>query len=71
MELDWLTDGWITYVREFTVKPPIVDPPRKGHCIINLSTEDSSWDPKFCFPIVAIQFEPPRRGQPLYKGQSM
>ena len=27
-----------------TVKPPIVDPPRKGHCIINLSTEDSSWD---------------------------
>ena len=34
----------------YTVKPPIVDPPRKGHCIINLSTEDSSWDPKILFP---------------------
>ena len=27
-----------------------MDPPRKGHCIINLSTEDNSWDPKILFP---------------------
>ena len=39
----------IQYVQH-TVKPPIVDPPRKGHCIINLSTEDdSSWDQKILF----------------------
>ena len=49
-----------------TVKPLIVDPPRQGHCIINLSTAGNSWDLK-----VLIQFEPPRRGQPLYKGQNM
>ena len=57
------------------VKPPIVDPPRKGYCIIiPLYTSLQRMvhgTRKFCFPIVAIQFEPPRRGQPLYKGQSM
>ena len=56
----------------YIVKPPIVDPPRKGHCIINLSIQRTVHGTrKFCFPIVAIQFEPPRKGQPLYKGQSM
>ena len=54
-----------------TVKPPIVDtlieiatqynkPLNKGH-----SQGPNNW-----FPIVLIHFEPPRRGQPLYKGQS-
>ena len=59
------------YMRIHTVEPPIVEPPRKGHCIKNLSTVNSSRDPKILFPyyyIVAIQFEPPKRGQPLYKG---
>ena len=27
--------GW------YTVEPPIVDPPKWGHCIINLSTKDT------------------------------
>ena len=43
-----------------------VCPPRKGHCNINLSTVDNSWDQKFI-----CKFVPPRRGQALYKGQSM
>ena len=34
----------------YTVKPLIVDPPRKGHCIKNLSTVDSSQDPRILFP---------------------
>ena len=34
----------------YTVKPPIVDAPSKGHCIIDLSTKDSLWDPKILFP---------------------
>ena len=46
-----------------TVEPPIVDPPTKGHNIIDFST-------KICFPIVLIHFEPPTRGQPLYKGHN-
>ena len=36
------------------MKPPIVDPQRNGHCIINLSTEDSSWDLKILFPYYNI-----------------
>ena len=40
------------------VDPPIVDPPRKGHCIIPLY-RGQFMGPGF--PIVAIQFEPPRR----------
>ena len=40
-----------SYILRDTVKPPIVDPPRKGHCIrLNLFTEDSSRDPKILFP---------------------
>ena len=30
-----------------------------------LSIKDTGEGPKFCFP---IHFEPPKRGQPLYKG---
>ena len=33
----------------YTVKPPIVNPLRKGHCIRNLSIVDTSWDPKILF----------------------
>ena len=35
-----------TTVKPPIVGPPIVGPPREGHCIKNLSTEDSSRDPK-------------------------
>ena len=49
-----------------TVKPPIVDPPRKEHCLKTSLQWTVLGTQKFCFPIVAIQFELPRRGQPLY-----
>ena len=48
-----------------TVKPPIVDPPRKGHNIKDLFTRDTAQGPK---KLPSLQ--PLRRGQPLYKGQS-
>ena len=30
----------------YIVKPPIVDPPRKGHNVKDLSTRDTAWGPK-------------------------
>ena len=39
-----------TFISCITVKLPIVDPPRKGHCIKSLSTVDSSRDRKILFP---------------------
>ena len=33
-----------------TVEPPIVDPPKLGHCIINLSTKDTVRGPKNYMP---------------------
>ena len=36
--------------RSGTVEPPIVDPPTKGHNIIDLSTEDTDQGPKNLFP---------------------
>ena len=42
---------------------------RESSEIGTLSTVDNSWDPKILVSYsVAIQFEPPRIGQPLYKG---
>ena len=35
----------------YTVEPPIVDPPRQGHNIIDLSTKDAGQGPKICFPV--------------------
>ena len=29
-----------------TVEPPIVDPPRKGHCMLDLSIKDTARGPK-------------------------
>ena len=48
-----------------------VEPPRKGHCMLDLytSTRDTASGSKI-FTIVSIHREPPRRGQPLYKGQN-
>ena len=50
-----------------------VDPLRKGHCITNLSTVyvDNSWDPKIPFPYSNNTMWTSKRGQPLYKGQSL
>ena len=42
--------------RPITVEPPIVDPPRKGHCMVDLSIKDTARRPKkITFPIVSIQ----------------
>ena len=30
----------------YTVEPPIVDPPRKGHCMLDLSIKDTARGPK-------------------------
>ena len=51
-----------------TVKPPIVDPLRKGHCMLDLSIKDIAQGPKITLPMG--HREPPRRGQPLHKGQN-
>ncbi len=53
------------YMYMYTVKPPIVDPPNKP-----LNKGCFSWSQIIGLSIVLIHFEPPRRGQPLYKGQN-
>ena len=39
------------------IEPLMVDPPRKGQCMLGLPIKDIAEDPK-------------KRGQPLYKGQN-
>ena len=39
-----------------TVEPPIVDPPVKGHNIIDLSTKDTGQSPKKLFPYSSSTF---------------
>ena len=53
-----------------TVEPPIVDPPKQGHCIINLSIKDTVRGPKNYMPYSFSTFRTSKRGQPLYKGQN-
>ena len=38
------------FITLYTVEPPIVDPPTKGHNIIDLSTKDTGQGPKNLFP---------------------
>ena len=40
----------------YTVEPPIVDPPTKGHNIIDLSTKDTGQSPKILFPYSSSTF---------------
>ena len=47
------------------VAPLIVDSPKYGHSIINLSTKDMTYGPSI---IPAIHFEPPKE-ENLYKEQ--
>ena len=53
-----------------TVEPPIVDPPEIGTQYNKPLYKGHVKVPKICFPtcILLVHFEPPRRGQPLYKG---
>ena len=41
---------------KYTVEPPIVDPPTKGHNIIDLSTKDTGQGPKHLFPYSSNTF---------------
>ena len=40
----------------YTVEPPIVDPPTKGHNIIDLSTKDTGQGPQNLFPYSSNTF---------------
>ena len=52
------------------VKPPVVDHPRYGHNIIDLSKRTLFKVPNNWFPIVLVHFEPLRKGQPIYQGHN-
>ena len=50
-----------------TVKPLIVDSPKYGHSIINLSTKDTTYSPSI---IPTIYFEPPKEENLSTKSKS-
>ena len=73
----WITDNIIAVIYMslriifvYTVEPLIKDTPRKGHCMLDLSTRDCFKSQNITVHIVSIHQEPPRRGQPLYMGQN-
>ena len=47
-------------IHNYTVEPPIKDPPKKGQCIKYLSTKDTSFVPKIHFPYKLYIGKPPK-----------
>ena len=55
----------------YTVEPLIMDPPNKGHDRNNLSMQDTSLGLKYALSHNTTNtLQPPKRGQPPYKGQN-
>ena len=50
-----------------TVEPPIVNSPKQGHSITNLSTKDMTYSPSI---IPTIHFEPPKEDNLSTKNKS-
>ena len=48
----------------------IVDPPNKGHCMLDLSIKDAAQSPNNYSPHSFNTLRTSKRGQPLYQGQN-